>query len=819
MRINAFTVSGYTGRMSLNQDNKTLHMKMDSDIQILIGSNGSGKSSLMSLLQLCIPKGSDFEPDGFVSHEIEHNGKQYFLNVSFKTVQGSFSFKELRDDEWIELNKSLNVTTQKDLIALTFGITSDVQSLLSGKESFVGMSAARRRQWFVNMSQTNYDYAIGVFLRMKDAHRDVTGFIKRSKDHLTKIHAERLSEADLSQLLIKQQHLQEDIVTLLKHSSPDRKDKQLIVSKVRNLLNDVAKITLVKYPEVNTPLERYDQHSLDAAIMGLNEALEDTSQRSRRLFGTWQELSNNLKAVTDVGAENAQSLKDEQARLSAQVKDLEAGLKYKLVVGDARVAYELYRRNKQDLLQAIFAMPGNPDEKYSASKLNVIVNELASLEQYSRSLRIKLANLDAEIAIEMKVMSDHQTTCPSCDHRYIHGFNPKDHDEKIEAATKIRDEIVINDGLADDLVARKFEFELYREALFALRSKVSKLNSIAGFEKMLWDVPQFYTYPANAAVLINDVENELEAMSSLEASQVRLSAVNADLLVLGKLSNNDLVHYQSRLDEYALQLETMASETNRKRAKVNELNAFRKATTALHSANLSVQDKLGQINDLYTAYLHELYNEGVDSMRSTATSELALVDNILLKNKMALSNIEMLEKEIAKSTIDEKIYKVVLEELSPTTGLIAEGMIGFINDFIGAMNTLIKKVWSYPMEIKSIQIQEDCVDLDYKFPFVVGDDLTPKLDVDQGSSGMVEMFNLVFVITSLRCLKLLDLPLYLDEFGSKFDKAHRVNSSHAIKTIMEELPFTQLFMISHYHNSYGSFANAQTTVLCSKNIN
>ena len=358
----------------------------------------------------------------------------------------------------------------------------------------------------------------------------------------------------------------------------------------------------------------------------------------------------------------------------------------------------------------------------------------------------------------------------------------------------------------------------YRDALFSVRGHMSKLNSIVGFEALIWTLPQFMTYPANAAVIISEVEADLESMSLMETAQRRLSAVNADLLILGKLSSNDLTHYQKRIDEYADQLETLTISLNKNKVKLNELKEFKASATALQAANSAVQDKLGQTSAVYENYLKELYNEAVDDMRASVSSELALVDSLLLKNKMALSGIEMLESEIAKSSLDERLYEAVLAELSPTTGLIAEGMVGFINDFITAMNTLIKKVWSYPMEISAIKVQEDSVDLDYKFPFVVGDELIPKNDVDEGSSGMLEMFNLVFVITSLRCLKLLDMPLFLDEFGSKFDKLHRVNSSHAIKTIMEELPFTQLFMISHYQNNYGAFANSQTTVLCDKNL-
>ena len=420
MRINNFTVSGYTGRMALNQNNKTLHMKIDADTQILIGSNGSGKSSLIALLQLCIPKGSDFDKDGYVSHEIEHNGKQYYLNIAYKTAQGICSFKELRGDEWVELNGSRNVKTQKDLIAQVFGITPVVQSLLSGKDAFTDMSLPKRRQWFVSMSQSNYDYAIGVYMRIKDAHRDVQGFIKRSKEHLTRVQADRLNEADLSAMLLKQKMLQNDIVTLLTHSSPNRFSKQTLQSQIRSLLNDIEKITAAKYAPVHTPVERYDPYTLDGVITGLITSIEDTSHRRRRIFNAWQDLSSSLKAVTDVGAENAQGLRDEQLRLIEAIAELRCGIKHALTVSNADAAYALYLRTKQALLESIFALPSNPDERYSANKLNALSQRLTGLRQAERMANIHLANVKAEIASELKTIADHQTTCPSCEHRYIH---------------------------------------------------------------------------------------------------------------------------------------------------------------------------------------------------------------------------------------------------------------------------------------------------------------------------------------------------------------------------------------------------------------
>jgi hypothetical protein len=427
-----------------------------------------------------------------------------------------------------------------------------------------------------------------------------------------------------------------------------------------------------------------------------------------------------------------------------------------------------------------------------------------------RRLHTELANLDGDISAEDKLMQDHQTSCPKCEHRFIHGFDPKDHEAKVRKAGELNEKLGLIRKQIANLEEREAEFVAYRDALFAVRSQMSKLNSISGFDTLIWNDASFMRYPASVAVTISEAESDLETMSLIEASRARLSE--------GKLSDNDLAHYQKRLAEYAVQLEDLTRDLGVRKAKLSEHKAFRASAMALEGANSAVQALLEQLTALYEAYLKELYNEGVDAMRASVSSELALVDNSLLKNKMALSGIEMLEKEITLNALDEKMYKAILDELSPTTGLIAEGMVGFINDFIGAMNTLIKKVWSYPMEITPIEVQEDSIDLDYKFPFVVGDDLTPKLDVSEGSSGMLEMFNLVFMVTSLRCLKLLEIPLYLDEFGSKFDKAHRANSTYAIRTLMEELPFTQLFMISHYHSSYGSFANSQTTILCDKNI-
>ena len=123
------------------------------------------------------------------------------------------------------------------------------------------------------------------------------------------------------------------------------------------------------------------------------------------------------------------------------------------------------------------------------------------------------------------------------------------------------------------------------------------------------------------------------------------------------------------------------------------------------------------------------------------------------------------------------------------------------------------------MEVLSCSVEnEDSVELDYKFPVKAGtdDDIIP--DVGKLSTGMGEMINLAFRVVSLKYLKLHDAWLMLDEFSANMDEAHRKAAFHAIGGILADSQFSQIFLVSHFHESYGSLTNTQVTVICPANI-
>ena len=83
---------------------------------------------------------------------------------------------------------------------------------------------------------------------------------------------------------------------------------------------------------------------------------------------------------------------------------------------------------------------------------------------------------------------------------------------------------------------------------------------------------------------------------------------------------------------------------------------------------------------------------------------------------------------------------------------------------------------------------------------------------------MHEVIDLASKITAMKALHLDDYPLFLDEFGSNMDPAHKAATIQLINSIMEQDHFSQLFMISHDAVQYGALSNTEVCVLSTENM-
>jgi DNA repair exonuclease SbcCD ATPase subunit len=199
--------------------------------------------------------------------------------------------------------------------------------------------------------------------------------------------------------------------------------------------------------------------------------------------------------------------------------------------------------------------------------------------------------------------------------------------------------------------------------------------------------------------------------------------------------------------------------------------------------------------------------------------QLGKKEEVLNAVKIQQAVVAELTKELSSLEVKEKALKAVSDELSPVDGLIAEGLMGFIRGYVQQMNQFIKKIWTYPLQVKNCGVSdENGVELDYRFPMLVDSPENIKKDVSKGSSGMKDIINFAFRRVAMKYCGLGSSPLFLDEFAITLDKEHRDGATRAIKSMIEAENFTQLFMISHYESMYSAFTNADICVLDTKNI-
>jgi DNA repair exonuclease SbcCD ATPase subunit len=200
-------------------------------------------------------------------------------------------------------------------------------------------------------------------------------------------------------------------------------------------------------------------------------------------------------------------------------------------------------------------------------------------------------------------------------------------------------------------------------------------------------------------------------------------------------------------------------------------------------------------------------------------SELGAKEHILHLASNQKSVIKNIEDQITELETDKEALTHLINSLSPTDGLIAQGLLGFIRSYVDEMNEFIEKVWAYSMTIQACDVQDsESLDLDYKFPINIDDPDDPVPDVSKCSKGMKEIINLAFKITAMKNLDLLDTPLYLDEFGSAMDTGHKNEIISLIKSFNEQKTFSQMFIVSHDVTQYSSISNAQVCVVCETNI-
>lgn len=832
MRILDFELAGY--RRILFNSCAVFKATFTQAIQLILGTNGIGKSSLVEQLTPLPANGAHFNRGGYKIITISHRGSLYRLTNKFDTQKGWHSFE--KDGE--ELNHSHLQTTQFELCQQEFNYNDNVRRLLQGKLKFTQMKPIARREWLTLLSDVDFDFAIQIYDKLRRELSASSGFLKvqrgrlvveqqkiitteeqnRLKSEVTTIHAElskllavrKPIEHDLGQL----KHRQEGMLTQLEQMST-----QLLRTRYTAPLSAYGAEELHRneWGELEAP-HFTSLEQLDKYIQILRDALTAKQALLNQSVKEHGQIQETLKALKQTEGAELKTLSAKLNDLIDQKQLVLAKRKLGLEFDDPLQASISLEACKEMLNEVFTQIPENEDKRFSQAAREKYLGDRKRLQEMQHNYKNAIDRLAAQKAHQEHHLSNDKVECPKCRFQFAPGFSQQKLDELSTRITTGTEKLTSVDRELSDVDAKLVGLDSYA-LLYRTYSKL-----VNGYRSLgpLWDLLEQDDLPRTAPRMIptmviqltNDLQLELEALSIQKEIEKTKELMHSATLA----GNATLADTQAKASEIEAHVEGMTSFIRGLQIRISEHQRYRAELVDAYAIGAKIEKLKDEATKVTETMLETMWMETIHHCVNQLQSQLLRKEEMLNEVKQQVARVADLEEQIKIEERREKALQIAVDTLSPKDGLIAEGLLGFIRSFVKQLNKMIRQIWTYPLLVKECgSLDGNGVELDYKFPMLVANTL-PVDDISEGSTGICDVVDLAFMTVAMKYLGLAESPLYLDEFSKSFDSEHKKAAMVTLKTIMETTPVTQLFMISHDYQNYSSFANVETIVLDPKNI-
>lgn len=826
MRYTALILKGFK-RFALNQVSH-FEIRPTEQVQLILGTNGSGKSSLLQEMTPLPANPADYLKTGSKEIHIVDRGFNYVLKSDF-SVKQIHSF--LKDGE--EFNPGGTASVQRELVRQHFGITTDTHELATGQVRLTDLGPSKRREWFTRLSDVSYDYAIGVFEKLRKEHRSVVGALDLDKKRLVNEQTKIITDEEQRQLHLDVKQLHQELDQLRDMRMPlERTQAQVEQDMLRADTQLLTLSTLLLNIKVESPahvsrndwgelekLEFSNTEQVDEHIDELAHHISAQSAVLSKLFQDHEKLKETVEILKKRGDDGIESIQKKIALATVRRNEIHARRKFSAEGWTPVVSLQTLQGIEHDLVAVLSELPSNEAKSFGSSVLHELKETRSKHREFIQKKTHELAKAQARKQHADEHRENGSVTCPKCNHRFHMGLTDEQYEGLKNYIVLIGQEMTYVEELLKKLEMSIAEQEnygnLFRQFIQLTRSTPS-LNPF-------WDLVASQELAKNAPrkiiTMLEVLRFDLECINQAAKVEEEITELRKLLEQASKVGDQNITDATQQLNTLTSEVELMTKSLTQTRKELVEWQAYRRQLAEA----LRLQQEIMKVGNRYESLTHE----AVEAIRRTTIlqciqqtqSSLARKEETLNTLKQQQAIVENLKVTIAMRVKEEFALKAAVKALSPTDGLIAEGLLGFVRQFTKEMNQLIRKIWVYTLEVQPCGIStEQGAELDYKFPMIVGsrDNIVP--DVSRGSSGMQEIIDLAWKVISLKYSHLETGALLLDEFGKTLDLEHRTAAIMAIKSLLETKPFSQLFMISHYESHYGAFSNAQVCVLDARNI-
>ncbi len=774
-------------------------------VQLILGTNGSGKSSLLSELSPLPANSGFYDKDGYKRIWISHRGRSYQLESHFR---GSNQHQFLCDGE--ELNPGHTATVQKELVKEHFNWTPELHDLMTGLDRFTTMPASKRRYWISKLSTKDYTYALGVYQKLATRNRDSVGAAKHLNHRLTTEGNNLKALEGLNGLEDRIAQLRSEVNLLLTSHDPQAGVAYAHQQELETLLQDSQRLSQeILQKRIQLPAGRAYSSYQDVMddVAYLSRRAEVAKQLLERSGREYAELDATAADLGQVGEAVPEDLEEQIAQSRSHITHLQAQLRRFGQVPNAEQAFQDNQRVLDALIALFATMPDNTDRIYTRPLADATTQRIRERQQTYQQSDARLAQIRHRRGV---IQAAKAATCPSCGYVWKEGFSETELAQldswqaEHEAICHEQQRLITADQQYLD------EFSELSAQYATLRGYTNSYPTL----KPLWDEileKQLHlNQPGESKGLFVQWAQDTECSLQIERTQHRLGQLE---LLAQRQADGTLNHLAQRRVQLTAEIEQHTTELREVRVLQQEVERYRQVVDFIISAFERMNRMHERIQQVYAKLLSATRNQYVDRVVHAHQDELATIQRQLSEKQTLEGIVRDLESSRYDVQLRQKAYQLLAECLSPTEGMIAEQMTGFIGCLVDQMNSIIEQVWSYDLMVQPCGLESG--ELDYKFPLFGG---VLSKDVSLGSVGQQDVVNLAFVLTVMLYLNLSDVPLFLDEPGAHFDPEHRVNLMQFVKTLTDGHQHSQLFMISHYASQHGGFVNAETLVIDGTNI-
>lgn len=790
----------------------TLTYKPDSDIQLILGTNGCGKSSLLYELSPLPAASSDYGKDGYKLIELEDRGSTFVLTSTFKSGN-KHSF--VKDGE--EMNPGGTGAVQTELVWQEFGINKEIHELLTGRTVFTNLSPSKRREWVTKLSDVDFTYALGVFKKLKTATRDAQGALKHVKSRLVSENNKLLALGEIEELETRYKELHEQINFIFENRDPNAEPLLALDEKHTSLNNELELVAfnLVKsLPTMPSGHHFRDTEAVETEFQRLKTDREVQVNLKSRIASELSDLQEMVSEYSAEGVESIDQVKEKLAKVEATIVELSKTLsKWKGFDGDARTAKRSLYEIKDGLSDILVNLPINEDKRYNRDALKTKREELPKIVSEKDRLKNKLSSAERQLE---HLLSLKEQQCPECNHRWVPGRSDAEKESLEKGIVVLRERIKEEEDKEASVREYIHEAEDYASAFVNLRQLVNQSIALKEFWDELLKSDALYSAPKSIVPSIYVLESDLNTLIELE--ELKKTKEHLTSLLEGDSDGKQFNKVKERMVDLENQIQEIILNIEKTDRQLSLIGTY-KSNLDKYLHQVSEMNRLiDELSVLKDAYIKSLREDELTRVLKAQQSELAVLQS-KRNEKIALEGvIKDLELSEAELDLDHTLLSDLADELSPIDGLIAEQLKGFIQTFVTHVNQVIESVWNY--ELKVLPCGTESGDLDYKFPLFVrheGKENNPP-DISKGSEAQIDVVNFAFRLVIMSYLKLDPYPVYLDEVGSSFDEQHRLNIMRFIKSLLDTNSYSQLFMINHYAAQFGAFPQADINILDSSNI-